>query len=415
MKNKIEKIVLAYSGGLDTSVAIKWLKEKFKAEIIAYVANVGQCGVESWDLIEKKAWETGASKVDMDDVRAEFVHNYVFKSLKANALYEGKYPLATALPRPLIVQWMVDLAAEHGADAVAHGCTGKGNDQVRFDVSFRALNPGLAIIAPLREWEFKTRNEEIDYAKANNIPVKASKDSPYSLDSNLWGISIECGLLEDPWNEPPADAYQWTKDPADTPDHPLYLTISFEKGVPVKIDHQYYQGVTLVERLNQLGSKYGIGRIDMVENRLVGIKSREIYEAPAAEILTKAHQQLEDLTLDRETAHYKSIISAKYAELTYFGLWYSPLREALDAFIEETQQQVSGDVRLKLYKGNCTVVGRKSPHSLYQFELATYEQGDRFDHAAAEGFIKLWGLPTMIHRQVKEKNQDTVLLKEYAK
>lgn len=412
---KINKIVLAYSGGLDTSVAIKWLKEKYNAEIITYSADVGQIGIVDWSQVEEKAFKTGASKVYIDDVQEEFIKDYVFKSLKANALYEGKYPLATALSRPLIVKKMVEIAHQHGAEAVAHGCTGKGNDQVRFDVSFRALDPELEIIAPLREWEFKTRNEEIDYAKENNIPVKATKDSPYSLDSNLWGLSIECGVLEDPWNEPPADAYQWTKAPEKTPDEPLYLTISFEQGEPVKINNKYLSPVKLVKKLNQIGSEYGVGRIDMVENRLVGIKSREIYEAPAAEILTKAHQQLEDLTLDRETSHYKRIIAEKYAELVYYGLWYSPLRSALDAFIEETQKQVSGEVKLKLYKGQCTVVGRKSPYSLYQFDLATYDEKDSFDHQAAAGFIKLWGLPTQIHTRVKQQNKDTIFLKELIK
>ncbi|MTI60693.1 MAG: argininosuccinate synthase [Firmicutes bacterium] len=401
----INKIVLAYSGGLDTSVAIKWLKEKYNAEIIAYSANVGQIGVESWDLIEEKGYQTGAAKVYIDDVQEEFVKDYVFKALKTNALYEGKYPLATALSRPLISKKMIDIAKENGADAVAHGCTGKGNDQVRFDVSFRALNPEIDIIAPLRTWEFKTRNEEIDYAKANGIPIKATKDSPYSLDSNLWGIAIECGVLEDPWNEPPADAYYWTKDPADTPDKPLYLTIAFEKGEPVKIDGKDMEPVNLVKELNKIGSEYGVGRIDMVENRLVGIKSREIYEAPAAVILTEAHQHLEDMTLDRETSHYKRIISEKFSELLYYGLWFSPLRSAIDAFVEETQQQVSGEVRVKLFKGQCTVVGRKSPHSLYQYDLATYDTEDSFDHSSAEGFIKLWGLPTQVYGSVKGPNK----------
>src|SRR5690554_79093 len=276
---EIKKIVLAYSGGLDTSISIKWLKEKYGAEVIAYSANVGQKAEEDWDIVEKKAYQTGASKVYIEDIRKEFIKKYVFKALKASALYEGKYPLATALSRPLIVKKMVEIADKNGADAVAHGCTGKGNDQVRFDVSFRALNPALQIIAPLREWDFKTRNEEIEFAKENNIPVKATKKSPYSLDSNLWGISIECGVLEDPWNEPPEDAYQWTKDPADTPAKPLYLTVSFKNGEPVKLDNEEMAPVELVTKLNRLGADYGIGRIDMVENRLVGIKSREIYEA----------------------------------------------------------------------------------------------------------------------------------------
>ena len=407
---KFNKIVLAYSGGLDTSVSIKWLKEKYDAEIIAYSANVGQ--EEDFDAVEKKAYETGASKVYIDDVREEFIENYVYKSLKANGLYEGKYPLATALSRPLIVKRMVEIAHNEGAQAVAHGCTAKGNDQVRFDVSFRALDPDLEIIAPLREWEFKTRNEEIDYAKKNNIPIKVTKDSPYSIDSNIWGLSVECGELEDPWNEPPVDSYQWTNSPEEAPDEALYLNISFEEGVPVKLNDKYLPPLKLVEELNKLGSEYGIGRIDMVENRLVGIKSREIYEAPAAMILTQAHQQLEDLILDRETSHYKKLISEKYADNIYFGLWYSPLREALDSFIDSTQKYVTGDVRLKLYKGNTTTVGRKSPFSLYQFDLATYDEDDSFDHKSADGFIKLWGLPTQINAKVKKEKKDIVYLKE---
>ncbi|MFW6035688.1 MAG: argininosuccinate synthase [Halothermotrichaceae bacterium] len=400
MKN-INKIVLAYSGGLDTSIAIKWLKEKYDAEVIAYSADVGQVGVESWDLIEEKGYQTGASKVVIGDLKEEFIKEYVFKALKAGVLYEGKYPLATALSRPLIVKKMVELAQKNGADAVAHGCTGKGNDQVRFDVSFRALDPELEIIAPLRTWDLNTRNEEIEYAKANGIPVKATKDSPYSLDSNLWGIAIECGVLEDPWNQPPEDAYLWTTAPEDAPDEAEYLTITYEKGVPVKINNKEYGVVELVEKLNKLGSKHGVGRIDMVENRLVGIKSREIYEAPAAEILIKGHQHLEDMTLDRDTLHYKYSITEKYSTLLYNGLWFSPLRTALDAFIDETQKYITGEVRMKLYKGNCTVVGRKSKYSLYQYDLATYDKEDSFDHSSAEGFIKLWGLPTQINNSVK--------------
>ncbi|HHU93231.1 MAG TPA: argininosuccinate synthase [Halanaerobiaceae bacterium] len=401
---KINKIVLAYSGGLDTSVAIKWLKEKYGAEIIAYCANVGQDDVESWDLIERKGYQTGASKVYIDDLKEEFVNEYIFKAVKAGVKYEGKYPLATALSRPLISKKMVDIARKHGADAVAHGCTGKGNDQVRFEVSFRALDPDLKIIAPVRFWEFKTRNEEIEYAKANNIPVTASKESPYSLDSNLWGIAVECGVLEDPWCEPPADAYFWTTAPEEAPAEPEYVTITFEKGIPVMIDGVAYKPVEIIEKLNKIGAKHGVGRIDMVENRLVGIKSREIYEAPAAVIIQEAHQHLEDLTLDRETLHFKYGISQKYSELVYYGLWYSPLREALDAFVDETQQVVSGEVRVKLYRGTATVVGRRSPYSQYQYKLATYDEDDSFDHKSAEGFIKLWGLPVQVSNIIKRNN-----------
>ncbi|MEJ6951794.1 argininosuccinate synthase [Natronospora cellulosivora (SeqCode)] len=405
-KKNINKIVLAYSGGLDTSIAIKWLKEKYDAEVIAYSANVGQVGVESWDVIEEKGYQTGASKVYIDDLQEEFITEYAWKALKAGAIYEGKYPLATALSRPLITKKMVEIAHENGADAVAHGCTGKGNDQVRFDVSFRALDPELEIIAPLRFWEFKTRNEEIDYALANDIPIKATKDNPYSLDSNLWGIAIECGVLENPWNQPPEDAYLWTTSPEEAPDKAEYISITFEKGVPVKINDKDYKPVDLVRELNQIGSKHGVGRIDMVENRLVGIKSREIYEAPAAVILGSSHQHLEDLTLDRDTLHYKYLISEKYSTLLYNGLWYSPLREAFDAFVDKTQEQVSGEVRLKLYKGNARIVGRKSLNSLYKYNLATYDEADAFDHKSAEGFIKLWGLPTQVANQVARENQE---------
>ena len=402
---KINKIVLAYSGGLDTSVAIKWLKDKYGAEIIAYCANVGQDDVESWEQIEEKGYKTGASKVYIDDLKEEFVNEYIFIAVKAGVKYEGKYPLATALSRPLISKKMVDIARKHGADAVAHGCTGKGNDQVRFEVSFRALDPDLKIIAPVRVWEFKTRNEEIEYAKENNIPVTATKENPYSLDSNLWGIAVECGILEDPWAEPPADAFFWTTAPEEAPVEPEYLTISFEEGIPVKLDGVACNPVELIEKLNKIGAKHGVGRIDMIENRLVGIKSREIYEAPAATIIQEAHQHLEDLTLDRETLHFKYGISQKYSELVYYGLWFSPLREALDAFIDETQKVVTGDVRVKLYRGMATVVGRKSPYSQYQYELATYDEDDVFDHSSAEGFIKLWGLPAQVSNQVKRSKQ----------
>ncbi len=401
----VNKIVLAYSGGLDTSVCIPWLKEKYGAEVIAYSANVGQGG--DWEGIRKKALETGASKVFIDDIRDDFVKNYVFKSLKANATYEEKYPLATALSRPLITKRMVEVAHQEDADAVAHGCTGKGNDQVRFDVSFRALDPDLTIIAPLREWDFKSRNEEIDYAKKQGIPVEATKDSPYSIDRNLWGLSAECGQLENPWLEPPADAYQWTTAPEDAPEKPVYLTINFEQGEPVKIDNQEMSPVELVEELNKIGAEHGVGRIDMVENRLVGIKSREIYEAPAATILTTAHKHLEDLTLDRESSHYKQGMSEKYANLTYYGLWYSPLRKALDAFMETVQKQVSGEVKVKFYKGKCTVVGRKSANSLYKEDLATYDEDDSFEHQAAEGFIKLWGLPTQVCNRIQQSTDDS--------
>jgi argininosuccinate synthase len=410
LMKKISKIVLAYSGGLDTSICIKWLQEKYNAEIITYSANLGQG--ENWSEVEKKAYKTGASKVYIDDVQEEFLEEYAFNSLKANALYEGKYPLATALSRPLIVKKMVEIAHKEGAEAVAHGCTAKGNDQVRFDVSFRALDPDLEIIVPPRIWEFKSRIDEINYAKKHNIPVAATKDNPYSIDSNLWGLSVECGELEDPWTEPPHDAYQWTKDIDDTPDKADYITITFDQGEPIKVNGKYLSPVDLVKHLNSIGAEYGIGRIDMVENRLVGIKSREIYEAPAAAILIKAHQQLEDMILDRETSHYKMMISQKYAENTYYGLWFSPLREAMDAFNNSTQKYVSGEVKLKLYKGQAIVVARKSSYSLYQYDLATYDEDDQFESKAAPGFIKLWGLPSQIYAKVQKENKDIIYLKE---
>ncbi|CCU80684.1 Argininosuccinate synthase [Halanaerobium saccharolyticum subsp. saccharolyticum DSM 6643] len=400
-EKEIKKILLAYSGGLDTSVAIKWLQDKYDAEIITYTAHLGQ--PQDWDAVEEKAMATGASKAYIDDIREEFITDYVYPALKVNAMYQEKYPLATALARPLISKRMVEIAQKEGVDALAHGCTGKGNDQVRFEVSFKALAPEMKIIAPLRDWEFVSRDAEIEYAEANGIPVKATKDSPYSIDQNLWGISIECGILEDPWAEPPADAYQWTKDVDDTPDKPKYITIDFEKGIPVAIDGEKMAPIDLVEKLNEMGSEYGVGRIDMLEDRLVGIKSREIYEAPAGEILIKAHKALEDLTLDRDTKNYKAEMSAKYAELTYNGLWFSPLRDALDAFVDKSQQTVTGTVKVKLYKASCTLAGRKSEYSLYDHGLATYDESDNFDHKAAPGFINLWALPVQVANKKKRE------------
>jgi len=402
-EKEIKKILLAYSGGLDTSVAIKWLQDKYDAEIITYTAHLGQ--PQDWDAVEEKAMATGAAKAYIDDIREEFITDYVYPALKVNAMYQEKYPLATALARPLIAKRMVEVAKKEGVDALAHGCTGKGNDQVRFEVSFKALAPEMEIIAPLRDWEFVSRDAEIEYAEANGIPVKATKDSPYSIDQNLWGISIECGVLEDPWNEPPADAYQWTKDVDDTPDQAKYITIDFEKGVPVALDDEKMEPIKLVEKLNELGSEYGVGRIDMVEDRLVGIKSREIYEAPAGEILITAHKALEDLTLDRDTKNYKAEMAAKYAELTYNGLWFSPLRDSLDAFVDQAQQTVTGSVKVKLYKAKCTLAGRKSEYSLYEHGLATYDESDNFDHKSAPGFINLWALPLQVANQKKREEK----------
>lgn len=386
----MKKIVLAYSGGLDTSCAIKWLQDR-DYDVVAFIADVGQN--ENFDVIKKRALKTGASKVYVVDLKEEFIQDYVFPSIKAGAVYENKYYLATALSRPLIAKHQVRIANLEKADAIAHGCTGKGNDQVRFEVTARLLNPRLEIIAPVRIWEFKTREEEIEYAQENKIPIDVTKKSPYSVDINLYGRSIECGVLEDPWIEPPEEIYKLTVSPQKAPNTPTYVELEFAKGLPTKINGKALKSLALIEQLNKLAGKNGIGRVDMVENRLVGIKSREIYENPAATLIHTARHELESLVLDRETSHYKNPISQKYAELIYYGLWETPMKKQLDAYFNKTQERVSGTVRLKLYKGNCTVAGRKSPNSRYKEELATYGKKDVFDQKLAEGFIKLWGLP----------------------
>jgi len=398
---KIKKIVLAYSGGLDTSVILYWLKEKYGAEVITYTANLGQG--QSLDFIKEKAERRGAAKAYVEDLREEFCEKYVLPALQAGALYEGRYPLATALGRPLIAKGLVELAEKERAEAVAHGCSGKGNDQVRFEVTARALNPEIIILAPLREWELSSREEEIRYAQQHSIPVKVSEESPYSIDRNLWGVSIECGILEDAWQEPPAQAYQITCPPQKAPDKPTYLEIELKEGVPSKLNGKTYPLVNLIEELNKIGGVNGIGRIDMVENRVVGIKSREIYEAPAAVILHCAYRELEKLTLDRETIHFKETIAQKYSELVYDGLWYSPLRKALDGFVCQTQKVMAGQVKLKLYKGSCEVVGRRSPYSLYDRDLATYGKESIFNQKAAPGFIHIWGLPLKTISKIRKK------------
>jgi len=385
-----KKVVLAYSGGLDTSVAVSWLADK-GYDVIAYMADVGQGG--DYDKLKKRALTAGASKVIIEDLKEEFAKDFVFMSLKAGAVYESKYLLATALSRPIIAKGLVEAAKKEKADSVAHGCTGKGNDQVRFEVTVMALAPELKIIAPLREWHMYSREEEIEYAKENNIQIDTTKKSPYSLDKNIWGMSIECGILEDPWNEPPEDAYQMSIDPNKSPSKPTYVEIEFEKGAPVKLNGKKHNPVDLILKLNEAGGRNGIGRTDLVENRLVGIKSREIYEAPGAWILYHAHKDIESLVLDRELLHFKETIALKYAELVYYGLWFTPLKKALDAFINSTQKQVTGVAKVKLLKGVASVVSRKSPYSLYSKEMATYDKGDKFDRSVAEGFIKVWGMP----------------------
>jgi argininosuccinate synthase len=390
----MKKVVLAYSGGLDTSCIVRWLKER-GYEVICFVADLGQ-GLsrgEDFSAIEARALAAGASKVYIKDLQDEFIEDFVIPALKANAVYEGKYLLATALGRPLIAKYLVQVAHKEKAPAVAHGCTGKGNDQVRFEVTVGILDPRLEIIAPVREWEFKSREEEIEYARMYNIPIDVTKKKPYSIDRNIWGISIEAGVLEDLAQEPPEDAYLITKGPTGSSSYPKYIDIYFEKGIPKKIDGRASKLKNLINHLNEVGALYGVGRADLVENRLVGIKSREIYEAPAATILHTAHKELESLVLDRELAHFKEIVALKYSELVYYGLWYSGLKEALDGFVDSTQKYVSGTIKLKLFKGNCVPVARSSAHSLYKKELSTYGKEDKFNQKLAEGFIKIWGMP----------------------
>ena len=397
-----KRVILAYSGGLDTSVIVRWLAEK-GYEVITYTADVGQG--EELEEIPQKAKASGAVEAIVEDLKEEFAREYCLPTLRALALYEGKYPLTASLSRPLIAKKLVEYAQKFGADFVAHGSTGKGNDQVRFELSVWALNPDLEVLAPVREWEFRSREEEVEYALRFNIPVKATKEKPYSIDKNLWGISIECGPLEDPWTEPPEDAFEWTVSPEKAPEEAEYVEISFKEGTPVAINGKEYPKLyELILDLNKIAGRHGVGRIDMVENRLVGIKSREVYEAPAATLLYEAYRDLLSLTLDRFTFHYfLSHIPYEYAKLVYEGLWFSPLREALDGFTERIARFVDGTVRLKLYKGRAWVVGRKSERSLYVEDLATYSEKDAFDHKAGAQFTKVFGLPLKILGRIRRR------------
>lgn len=391
---RAEKVVLAYSGGVDTSVCIPYLKQEWGVkEVITLAADLGQG--DELEPIRQKALNSGAEQSLVVDGRASFIKDYAFAAIQANALYENRYPLSTALARPLIAKMLVEAAAEYGADAVAHGCTGKGNDQVRFDVSIAALNPNLKVLAPAREWGM-SREQTIAYGERFGIEAPVKKKSPYSIDRNLLGRSIEAGPLEDPWHEPLEEVFAMTRAIADTPDEPEYVEITFQQGIPVAVNGASLDPIALVTQMNEIAGRHGVGRIDMIENRLVGIKSREIYEVPGLIVLMQAHRDLESMTLTADVTHYKRGIEQTYSELIYNGLWYSPLKTALDAFIQKTQERVSGTVRVKLFKGTATLVGRKSEQALYSPDLATYGEDDQFDHKAAEGFIYVWGLPTRV-------------------
>ncbi len=398
---KPTRIVVAYSGGLDTSVMVRWLIERRNAEVITVTGDLGQ--KKELAGAKEKALKTGALKAYIIDARKEFVEGYVFPALKASALYEGIYPMATSLGRPLLAKLLVDVARKENATLVAHGATGKGNDQVRFEVSVAALAPEINVLAPLREWEFKSREEEIAYAKQQKIPVTATVANPYSIDQNLWGTSVECGVLEDPAAEAPEDAFQSTVSPQDAPNEPEYVEIAFRQGIPVGLNGSAVDPVTLIQTLNEIGGAHGVGRLDLIENRLVGIKSREVYETPAASILHFAHTELERLTLDRSVFQMKYRLAGEYATLIYDGLWFSPLRKAMEAFVDETQKPVTGDVKVKLLKGSVSISGRSSVHSLYNQRLATYTEEDTFDHNASSGFIKIFGLPVKTYHQVQRE------------
>lgn len=401
---QFKKVVLAYSGGLDTSIIIPWLKENYGCEVIAVAGNVGQ-GKEL-DGLEEKALKTGASKLYIENLTKEYVEEIIFPTLQAGAVYEGKYLLGTSTARPIIAKRLVEIAKAEGADAICHGATGKGNDQVRFELTIKALAPELDIIAPWRIWDIKSRDEEIDYANARGIQVPVTKDRPYSMDANIWHLSHEGGDLEDPWNQPKDDLLLICKTLEAAPDKATYVEVDFEKGIPVALNGKKMDSVALVTKLNELGAANGVGVDDMVENRLVGMKSRGVYETPGGTILYKAHAALESITLDRQTMHYKETVAAKFAELVYDGFWYSPLREALSAFVDSTQQNVTGTVRIKLYKGNCVAAGVKSPYSLYNEEYATFGEDAVYDQKDAAGFINLLGLPLTVRAKMKQNHPE---------
>jgi argininosuccinate synthase len=401
----MERIVLAFSGGLDTSVAIPWLAEKYRAEVVTVTVDLGQ-GASPEDVRER-ALAIGAARAHVIDARDEFARDFILPALQAGAMYEGRYPLATALGRPLIAKYLVEIAHVEGTNAVAHGCSGKGNGQVRMDISARALDPDIKVIAPAREWDL-TWNDEIDYARERGIPLSTAADSPYSTDANLWGRSIECGELDDPWIEPTEDIYILTKEPTESPDRPAYVEIAFERGVPVSINGIAMSMVELVSSLDTIAGAHAVGRVDMVENRLVGIKSREIYEAPAAVVLHMAHKELQSFVTPRDLERLTSELGVKYADLVYNGLWYTPTREAIDALVRKVQEKVTGVIRLKLFKGDCRVVGRRSPYALYDLAMATHDEADAFDHAAGEGFVKIWGLPVEIAARKARGGKDPV-------
>lgn len=391
----VKRVLVAYSGGLDTSVMIPWLIENYGCEVVAYAADLGQGG--DMAALKKKARDTGALKCIVDDLRDEFVQDYITPAILANGLYEGRYPMHTSLGRPLIASKMVEVAKAEGCDALAHGCTGKGNDQCRFEFTFMALAPELRVIAPLREWEMKSRDDEFAYAEERGIYLPISRQKPFSIDKNIYGCATECGELEDPWAIAPEEAFQDTKSFENAPDKPEDVVVSFRHGVPEKLNGKKMKPRSIIEKLNEIGGRHGVGRIDMVENRLVGIKSREVYEAPAATILIAAHRELETLTLDKESQRFKEIVDFRFIDIIYNGFWFSPLRESLQEFLVKTNEVVTGDVNMRLFKGTARAVGRRSPNSLYDRKLSTYEADDEFDHGKAEGFIEIYGMPLLVH------------------